>query len=196
MDKELQILDYDFSNKKAIILENGEQALRFLKPKPIFYLSSLESQSIHTNSGNAEFRGLGSALVFGFLFMYIFFETKSYLMFTITSLMLFTYVFLIPIFNTIRRKKTNYLITNKRIAFNLCQYGISYKRSLYFADIKRVTLQDDEDGKGTVYLIPKNDPGFKTYKFANGDPTHFPVLEDIENPREVFELLKALVYKK
>ncbi len=199
MGKELEILDQEFSNSNAIVLDDGEKIVWDSKPKVIPGVGALEAEStVNLGGGVGLMTGnkLSSFLGLGIFLTVILYQYLAIPGLVIGVLFTISIIVLPEIHRIMRSKNTSYYITNKRVIFKLWMMGKSFQKSLDFDNIKRVTLQNDEDGKGTIYLLPKRDPGFKTHKFTTGDVTHFPILENIENPVEVFETLKELVYEK
>ena len=97
-----------------------------------------------------------------------------------------------------RRKKTRYLITDKRILFQLWKLGTVQHHSIDFDSIKNVVVVHESKNEGVIYIGVKkpHEIAFDTYSFSGNERRHQPTLEMIGNVEEVASYIKMGVQNK
>ena len=102
------------------------------------------------------------------------------------------------IWRIIRRKKTKYIISDKRVLFQLWKYGRTKYFSIDFDDMKNVVVVRENQKDGVIYIGVKNPRGiiFDTYNFNGGERRHQPTLEMIENVEEVANYIRMGIRNK
>ncbi|MEM6966628.1 MAG: hypothetical protein AAF573_17820 [Bacteroidota bacterium] len=128
---------------------------------------------------------LGIFGLFALISLLIGIDIYTYLKFYITLAILVS--FIPEALRILQRKKTRYLITNKRIFFQLWHNFKTEFHSIEFDEIKNVVHILETKKDGVVFIGVKNPYRipFDTYNLYSGERRHQPTLEMIENVEEV-----------
>ncbi len=126
----------------------------------------------------------------------------------------FSFLFVISLiigvhfFSNHKQRKTKYIISNKRILFQLWKtekilgqnfsLGHAEYYSIPFSEINNFYFVDENTNEGTILLAVKNPKKipFDTYNFRNNERRDLPSLEMIENAKEVGEYIKMGIQEK
>ena len=180
-----EILDAPFRDSFSDFLEKGEEIVWTYSPNdaPTFIGEK------GSNLGVA-FLAMGFAAPFIFALLYWSFSIKIPIVLALLAVLLF--------FRKKRMqrgaKRTQYVITQKRIFFQLPSFSKNKIQEIPFLDLKSMIVTTNGNGLGTIFLVAKNPESvtFDTYAL-DGDETkkrHQPTLELIENPEEVAQLIR------
>jgi len=92
-------------------------------------------------------------------------------------------------------KKTQYLVSNHRILFQLWIENSEQIEEIQFTEIRDVIVSFDTDHEGTIYLAVKNPNSipFDTQNLQTGEKRHQPTLEMIENVDQVAQLIRLQI---
>ncbi len=116
------------------------------------------------------------------------FRSGSYFLFALLVLVLLSMMFLPEWHKHIRRKKTKYVVTNKKLTIYDYWYGKQKENSIYLKDVVRFWLVNYNDDVGVIHIYAK-EKNFYTRNFWSGDIRPTITMEDVEYASEVFQKL-------
>jgi len=196
-----EILDFDMLtsdenfplNSIENMMDESEKLIWTGKPKYVFSLTPLEvgGHDVMLGPTNLYFLGLGAFWFFSFK---AYQDSNFFLM--ILSFVAGLAVFILPdIIKEVRRRRTFYVVTTKRVFFVLSKLKKQSIHQLKLEEVHDIKYEGNKDKSGVLYLIPKNKVDFKTYNFFNGESRHYPTFENIEEVVSLWEKVKELKRK-
>ncbi len=103
----------------------------------------------------------------------------------------------VALWGLFQSKRIRYLITDKRIIFQLWKKGKKHFHTIYLDEIKKILITDEVKKNGTILLQMKNGKikPFRTYHLQNNAERPHVSLEMIENVEEVAEYIEIGMHK-
>jgi hypothetical protein len=104
-------------------------------------------------------------------------------------------IFLGPdILKHLRRKRTEYLLTNKRAFFKLWRYGKYSIHDIELKEVGKFHTVEFSDKTGSLHFMSNSPFNFRTHDFITGGMRHYPTFENIQNVVSLSEKLDKLKY--
>ena len=188
-----EILDAPFEDTLDFSLEKGEKILWEGSPTlPTEHNLSRNDAKVSSWIGR-----MARYLISGLLFLIasIFFGGIIMKIFLAVGIVV---AFLPDILRGMQRKKTKYIISNRRIIFQLWKLGTLKYYSIPFTEIKNaiVALETQRDG---VIFLAVNNPNrisFDTYNLHSGERRHQPTLEMIHDVKDIAKIIQKGIQGK
>ncbi|MBR9919735.1 MAG: hypothetical protein GYB31_02785 [Bacteroidetes bacterium] len=106
--------------------------------------------------------------------------------------------FLPNLFDFMGRNKTSYRVTENYFIFTLNKFGLGKSRVYYIphTDIWKITYEEYGDKSGTIHILTRSKPRFRTYNYKEHTFRPHPTFEHIPRVIEAFKKIEAAWKKR
>lgn len=182
-----KILDWDIFTALGLFPELGEVIIWTGSPNLSTPIPGITTVDDFLNLWLGYYCALIASVVHGF-------THKQYWFVIVPVLVLGLFQVLPAIISYHKIHRTQYIVTNKRIIFNLWSVFNPKVHWLRYDDFQKTNLlmNNFDATTGTIYLMTGKEVGFWTYDFDGGERRHHPSLEYVQQPVEVSKKIEAL----